>query len=392
MKTPSKRLLVVFITVTTLLTGCKKDTVIDNNKIFSESIIIAGSNQFDGDIPIPNDVTNEWSIDTVFSIFNEGGIVKMNASSKESIILLLIQIDGIDKYFQVAYTSDGDIVFAKKDEAEAVLERQLQLGLILWSNKLPSTFQVKATITGIINSQFETLPDRPWLEGIPKELWLKPKKIVFNINSNKVPFNCGLSFVRDFDNNLYETVEIGTQCWLKLNLVSRSFNDGTPIPYVGGESWKTLTTGAYRDYYNNQPYTTYDGFLYNGFAALNPKICPIGWHIPSMTEWETLATSLGGKDVAGGKMKTITRWEAPNTGATNSSGFTVFPSGNITPFSLQVEGEQRNYTAFFWSTTESPLPYTNALSSAILEYTNEKLNISHGSTKNYGFSCRCIKD
>ena len=63
-------------------------------------------------------------------------------------------------------------------------------------------------------------------------------------------------------------------------------------------------------------------------------ICPAGWHLPTDAEWTILTTFLGGESIAGGKMKTTGTieagtglWYAPNTGATNSSGFSALPGG-----------------------------------------------------------------
>jgi len=58
-------------------------------------------------------------------------------------------------------------------------------------------------------------------------------------------------------------------------------------------------------------------------------ICPSGWHIGSMNEWQTLTNFLGGSGVAGDKMKEsgYVHWNPPNTG-TNESGFTALPGGN----------------------------------------------------------------
>jgi len=57
------------------------------------------------------------------------------------------------------------------------------------------------------------------------------------------------------------------------------------------------------------------------------NLCPTGWHVPSDDEWTTLTTYLGGEGVAGGKMKAAILWNSPNTGATNTSGFSALPGG-----------------------------------------------------------------
>ena len=70
------------------------------------------------------------------------------------------------------------------------------------------------------------------------------------------------------------------------------------------------------------------GLLYNWYAANTANFATSGWHLPTETEYITLKTFLGGDDVAGGKMKDsgYTNWNSPNTGATNSSGFTAYGS------------------------------------------------------------------
>lgn len=138
-------------------------------------------------------------------------------------------------------------------------------------------------------------------------------------------------------------VTICTQTWATKNLDVTTYNDGTPIPQVTDPTaWANLTTGAWC-YYNNYAANnaTY-GKLYNWYAAagiydaaslanpaLRKKLAPTGYHVPTDAEWTILTTCLGGESVAGGKMKSTgtSLWTAPNTAATNSSGFTGLPGG-----------------------------------------------------------------
>jgi uncharacterized protein (TIGR02145 family) len=116
------------------------------------------------------------------------------------------------------------------------------------------------------------------------------------------------------------------------------------------------------------------------------KVCPIGWHIPTHSEWQILELDLGGKEVAGGKLKEkgIIHWKDPNKGATNSTGFSGLPAGERIPSGLFGMG---GYTTTFWSSSESGL-YTWC---RILEY--DRINIYTESTnKRCGFSARCVKD
>jgi uncharacterized protein (TIGR02145 family) len=126
-------------------------------------------------------------------------------------------------------------------------------------------------------------------------------------------------------------VTIGTQTWQCENLNVATYRNGDIIPQVTDPNeWINLTTGAWC-YYNNDPANeAIYGKLYNWYAVNDPRgIGPIGYHIPSETEWNTLKNNLGGDNVAGGKMKSTgtTYWNSPNTGATNSSGFNGLPTG-----------------------------------------------------------------
>ena len=69
--------------------------------------------------------------------------------------------------------------------------------------------------------------------------------------------------------------------------------------------------------------------LYNWYAVNTGKLCPEGWHVPTDDEWTILTDYLGGKSVAGGKLKETgtSHWLSPNTGATNETGFTGLPTG-----------------------------------------------------------------
>ena len=220
-------------------------------------------------------------------------------------------------------------------------------------------------------------------------------------------FTCGTSTINDVDGNAYNTVLIGTQCWTLENLKVTKYNDGTSIPLdnsgastgsAAGATWSSKVTGAYT-IYANEPSTgtnaTTYGFLYNWYAAAGiitnggsptKNICPTGWHVPTDAEWTTLTTYLGGESVAGGKMKsTSSLWNAPNTGATNSSGFSVLPGGyrnNVGSFDFI------RINATFWSAPEV---------GGTIAWLRD-LNINNGNVsrynvnKLYGASVRCLRD
>lgn len=148
------------------------------------------------------------------------------------------------------------------------------------------------------------------------------------ISSDTVSFRtCAVS---DFDGNDYHIVTIGNQVWLQENFKGKHFANGDPIPNVTDQAeWEAMKTPAYCHYDNNPANTEVYGALYNWYVASDPRGLIVGYHTPSLDEWYTLANHLGGAAVAGGKMKEAgyEHWIAPNTGATNSSGFTGYLGG-----------------------------------------------------------------
>ncbi len=197
---------------------------------------------------------------------------------------------------------------------------------------------------------------------------------------------CGTSTITDSDNNTYNTVLIGSQCWMAENLATTKYNNDNSIPLVTDlYDWAGLTTPGYCWYDNDQPtYGDTYGALYNWHVVNTGNLCPTGWHVPSDAEFTTLSTYLGGTSVAGGKLKETgyAHWVNPNTGATNVTGFTALPGGyrpnNFVHIGLH---------GYLWSTTEDGA-YVWYRSMA-----KDNSDLSKNSTtKVQGFSVRCIKD
>jgi uncharacterized protein (TIGR02145 family) len=202
--------------------------------------------------------------------------------------------------------------------------------------------------------------------------------------------------VKDIDGNVYKTVTIGKQVWMKENLKTTKYNDGKAIPLVTDDkTWETLTAPAYCWYKNDaKAYKNAYGALYNWYTVNTNKLCPKGWHIPADSEWTKLTTYLGGESVAGGKLKETgtNHWESPNTGATNESGFTALPSGyrNFAG-AFDIAGSNSIYfrsNGCWWSSTEQ---YDfNAYYIRLYNALNEVY--SSLSDKHFGYSARCLRD
>ncbi|MBL7903915.1 MAG: fibrobacter succinogenes major paralogous domain-containing protein [Bacteroidales bacterium] len=193
----------------------------------------------------------------------------------------------------------------------------------------------------------------------------------------------------DIDGNAYPTTSIGNQVWMAENLRVTKYRNGDPIPNVtGNTAWEALTSGAWCWYDNNQVANSKYGALYNWYAVTDSRgLCPEGWRTPTDEEWTTFITMLGGANVAGGKLKaTSPLWIAPNTDATNSTGFSALPGGERRPWGAF---NSKNESGNFWSSAE--------ITATTVWYRLVGYNIgdilrysSEGKTA--GYSVRCLKD
>jgi uncharacterized protein (TIGR02145 family) len=97
----------------------------------------------------------------------------------------------------------------------------------------------------------------------------------------------------DIDGNGYTSVDIGTQTWLAENLKTTRFNDGTPITLqYDNKKWCTENIPAYTWYADDSTNKNIYGGLYNWFATNSDKICPVGYHVPTDSEWSKLEIHL----------------------------------------------------------------------------------------------------
>jgi uncharacterized protein (TIGR02145 family) len=215
-------------------------------------------------------------------------------------------------------------------------------------------------------------------------------------NSSGTGYGMVVSFetlLVDGDGNILGYVKIGNQVWLSSNLKTARYSSGDSIGTT--RSPQVNLTGDYSNpkyqwpAFNNEYNVVTNGRLYTWYAVTDYRsVCPTGWHIPTSDEWNTLAVYLGGKDVAGGKMKEsgTMHWDNPNTDATNESGFNAYGTGW-----RYADGRFYDYTGrtgVWWSSTEvSPL---NAYAFNV-NYISASLNHTNND-KRSGLSVRCIRN
>ena len=205
--------------------------------------------------------------------------------------------------------------------------------------------------------------------------------------NNITPWACGDIFIDSRDSQQYPTVQIGTQCWMAKNM---NYDDGCAIN-IFSNSTDNRWCGCYGDISSN---CTIYGKLYQWSAAMAGSInegakgiCPVGWHVPSSANFNTLSSYLGGDAVAGGKLKQVgtTTWASTNVGATNESGFNGLGSG-VRGFEVSSSNYMSNYTHFWLSSISGSTPFHRHLG-----YNYANFYSGTRSAVN-GFSVRCLKD
>lgn len=216
-----------------------------------------------------------------------------------------------------------------------------------------------------------------------------------NALERTIVLNYGLTDTRD--DNHYNVVKIGKQIWMAENLrylpsVDNPDTGSKTIPYYYVYGYNGTSVSEAKATIN---YSTY-GVLYNWPAAMasssistaNPSgvqgVCPVGWHLPSDSEWVELINYMGGNNVAGSKLKETgtSHWESPNNEATNEVGFTALPGGHR----ISLNGGKSMHMGSLGSW------WTATLGRCTVIYSNHNRIDNEGLDTNSGLSVRCVKD
>ena len=212
----------------------------------------------------------------------------------------------------------------------------------------------------------------------------------------------------DRDGRTYKTVKIGDQVWMAENL-NYAY---TGVPFDNGFYTSDSTSWCYdNDPTNCAKY----GRLYTWAAAMdsvgewstngkgcgNGKecsptspvrgICPKGWHLPSIDEWDVLFTAVGGSSTAGTKLKSATGWYGDGIG-TDAFGFSALPAGNRDNRENYGNYDDEGGHAYFWSSTEYTEYGSNHAYYVILVYSFNSALLYSTLKDIFGFSVRCLKD
>ena len=185
----------------------------------------------------------------------------------------------------------------------------------------------------------------------------------------------GTITLTDIDNNTYNTVQIGEQCWMKENLRTTRFADGTPIS-IGANGIANLTIAYLYDYSSSEIPFESRGYLYNWAAVMHGAnssntvpsgvqgICPNGWHVPSDAEWTNFTDYVSNQDAClcdnnsnyfRKSLASEMYWrKTANTcgignglQSNNATGFSAVPAGGYFGYDFS----NSRYSAEFWSSS-----------------------------------------
>lgn len=192
--------------------------------------------------------------------------------------------------------------------------------------------------------------------------------------------------ITDIDGNNYNTIIIGTQCWMAENLRTTRYNNGQVINECNDDSiWSRTNQPSYCSFNSDSKSTS--GYIYNGYTIDKNGVCPHGWHVPEEREWLQLFETVGGIEIAGRMLKEsgTSHWAPPNTNSTNEFCFNALPASD------------RANTGQFYNSTTFACWWTSTLQSdyyclyrifnnnpGVIKITNQ--------SKNYGYPIRCVKD
>jgi uncharacterized protein (TIGR02145 family) len=184
------------------------------------------------------------------------------------------------------------------------------------------------------------------------------------------------------DGQIYKTVTIGTQTWMAENLnyavdSSWCYENSADSCAKYGRLYQWASAMGLSATYNSTSASSV-------ISTPQQGVCPAGWHIPTDAEWTTLENKVGGEDVAGTALKSMSGWSRNGNG-TDTYGFSALPVG-LRNYNggFGLVGDEAN----FWSATESATGYAYDL---YLDYGNAGM-YTGSDHKDYAFSVRCLKD
>jgi len=194
--------------------------------------------------------------------------------------------------------------------------------------------------------------------------------------------------VTDIDGNWYHVVSLGAMVFMEENLRVIHYRDGKAIATVTDPAqWKTRQEAALCQYEKDTTDPKKYGFLYNGYVVRDTSgICPAGWHVPTLNEWNSLIMCLGGDANAGGYLKEEgdRHWNQPNYTMFSGNMFAL-PSGN------RLENGKYSIPGSICHWWAKPVPADTVYHGMMLRNGTTTATITQPGA-NQGLSIRCMRE
>ncbi|MCR4738407.1 MAG: InlB B-repeat-containing protein [Bacteroidales bacterium] len=195
----------------------------------------------------------------------------------------------------------------------------------------------------------------------------------------------GAATATDFDGNVYNTVQIGSQCWMKENLRSTHYSDGTALLNVDTIpfNWNSSLDVNYGYYHRSSNYSADTiglSYLWNSAVHSsgipNPNVpvqgvCPQGWHVPNVTEWQQLDNYL----------RTQCAYTTDGSLDLTATSFSAVPAPN---FNYQSGIEEYNLTIEFWASNREYYYYPSYFRNPLAKFYGNLYSTFH--------YVRCLRD
>jgi len=205
-------------------------------------------------------------------------------------------------------------------------------------------------------------------------------------------------FMTDYEGNIYSTVRLGNQEWINRNLRTAYFSNGDKIsttypPDLNTEQEENpLYQWAFKGEEEPAHLIIGRGRLYTWFTASdNRNLCPAGWHLPTLDEWNELIVHLGGETLSSGDLRECFNFhwnpDHPLFPGRDEGCFLPHQAGFREVNGLFLSGY--SYGTYWWSATEESSGNAFAIFYGPSDLDKVK---PYEKTKKYGFSVRCVKD
>ena len=255
------------------------------------------------------------------------------------------------------------------------------------------------------------------------QVQLEPQNIVLSfagaVAGDSLPC-LGMATVTDHEGNVYNTVRIGTQCWTRENMRCTTSPKGY-LAFGGTDTSDYCNESDYSPYYYDFTQSVIPlnerGLLYNWAGAMDTisagndvlesfpgrrGICPAGWHVPSMAEWDSMCIYLKAQseyvcyfsDNIAKAIASQSYWDSTTSECTpgydpslnNATGFTAIPAGIYFWYGFRWSGTH----ACFWASTSTII--NSVLPDNLYVYWQHPDLGRPDPAKGHGLSVRCLRD